>query len=64
MEVRNSIIENMKPKASVLRQQIAKAIDFLEKAKATLNGHVPGADVAIDDALERLYGVRGELGDD
>jgi hypothetical protein len=54
--VRNSIIENMKPKASVLRQLIAKAIDFLEKAKATLNGHVPDADVAIDDALERLYG--------
>jgi hypothetical protein len=44
----------------VLRQKIAKAIDLLEKAKAVLNGYVPEAEVAIDDALERLDGEGGE----
>ena len=52
--VRTSIIETMRPKEAVLRQKIAKAIDFLEKAKAVLNGYVPEAEVAIDDALEWL----------
>jgi hypothetical protein len=50
----SSIIATMRPKEAVLRQKIAKAIDFLEKAKAVLNGYVPEAEVAIDDALERL----------
>ena len=47
-------IATMRPKEAVLRQKIAKAIDFLEKAKAVLNGYAPEAEVAIDDALERL----------
>ena len=52
--VRRSIIETMRQEEAVLRQKIAKAIDLLEKAKAVLNGYVPEAEVAIDDALERL----------
>jgi hypothetical protein len=52
--LRTNVIENMRPKEAVLRQKIAKAIDFLEKAKAVLNGYAPEAEVAIDDALERL----------
>jgi hypothetical protein len=51
----SSIIQTMRPKEAVLRQKIAKAIDFLEKAKAVLNGYVLEAEVAIDDALERLH---------
>jgi hypothetical protein len=52
--VRTDIVAAMRPKEAVLRQKIAKAIDLLEKAKIVLNGYVPDADVAIDDALERL----------
>jgi hypothetical protein len=52
--VRTDIVGAMRPKEAVLRQKIAKAIDLLDKAKAVLNGYVPEADVAIDDALERL----------
>jgi hypothetical protein len=44
----------MRPNEAVLREKIAKAIDLLEKAKNVLNGYVPEAEVAIDDALERL----------
>lgn len=51
----SSIIKSMRPKEAVLRQKIAKAIELLETAKNVLNGYVPEADVAIDDALERLY---------
>jgi hypothetical protein len=40
---RTSIIETMRPREAVLRQKNAKAIDFLEKAKAVLNGYVPEA---------------------
>jgi hypothetical protein len=51
----SSIVAAMRPKEAVLREKKAKAIDLLEKAKNVLNGYVPEAEVAIDDALERLH---------
>ena len=60
MRTASSIVQAMRPKENVLRQKIAKTIHLLEQAKATLNGIVPDADVAIDDALERLYGAGDE----
>jgi hypothetical protein len=49
------IISRMRPKDTIIQPRVAKAIDFLEKAKNVLNGHFPDVEVAINDALERLY---------
>jgi hypothetical protein len=54
MELR-AIVGNMKPEERIVHERIAKAIKLLEQAKNVLNGHFPDVEVAINDALERLY---------